>query len=321
MHGVSTIVKPSTFSRCRVVACKKVGRAESYAVQLSTQPPARWRWRCSLLLSVLCSISPFLQAADARRQVNGTTNRYEFRQLHHPEGIGKFHLGREIAQVMGHESALWLERPERVSEEQPELLVRQLNLHPGEVVADIGSGTGYISRRLAQRVGPAGRILAVDIQPEMLSLLAGTNARLGITNITPVLGTTTDPRLPTASVDLALLVDVYHELEFPYEMMEAICRALKPGGRVVFVEYRGEDPSVPIKILHKMTENQVKKEMSGLPLDWVQTIEALPRQHIIVFRKRASANAAATVRSGSWCLTYVLANRRSGLSRLNSARD
>jgi SAM-dependent methyltransferase len=129
----------------------------------------------------------------------------------------------------------------------------------------------------------------------MLNLLTNLTARLGLTNITPVLGTVTDPRLPAASVDLVLMVDVYHEFDLPYEMMHAICRALKPGGRLALVEYRAEDPRVPIKPLHKMTEVQVKREMSALPLEWVLTIERLPRQHIIVFRKRPMELPVAAV--------------------------
>jgi len=196
-------------------------------------------------------------------------------------------MGREIAQVMGHESAEWLERPERATEENPEVLIEQLRLKPGEVVADIGAGTGYFSRRLARKVGATGKVLAVDIQPEMLTLLTNRMAAIGITNVVPVLGTATDPMLPAACVDLVLMVDVYHEFDFPREMMQAICRSVKPGGRVVFVEYRGEDPALAIKPLHKMTEVQVKREMSVLPLDWIRTVEALPRQHIIIFRKRS----------------------------------
>jgi ubiquinone/menaquinone biosynthesis C-methylase UbiE len=188
---------------------------------------------------------------------------------------------------MGHESADWLERPERDTEEHTEVLIEQLKLKPGEVVADIGAGTGYFSRRLARKVGAMGKVLAVDIQLEMLTLLTNRMAAIGITNVMAVLGTATDPKLPAASVDLVLMVDVYHEFDCPSEIMEAICRAVKAGGRVVFVEYRGEDPTVPIKPLHKMTERQVKREMSVLPVDWVQTIEVLPRQHIIIFRKRA----------------------------------
>jgi SAM-dependent methyltransferase len=237
----------------------------------------------SILAALLCAVC--LPALDAA-QPAASTNRYEFRSPHSRDGIGKFYLGREIAHVMGHQAADWLERPERDAEEHTGRLVEQLKIGPGEVIADIGAGTGYFSRRLAAKTGPTGSVLAVDIQPEMLDLLTNQMARAGITNVRPVLGTVTDPRLPPNSVDLALMVDVYHEFEFPFEMMEAITRSLKPGGRVVFVEFRGEDPAVPIKPLHKMTEAQVKREMAVLPLEWSETIGVLPRQHIIVFRKR-----------------------------------
>jgi SAM-dependent methyltransferase len=247
----------------------------------------------------VCFSSIFLRAAEVPEQANPTTNRYECHQPADPAGIGKIYMGREIAQVMGHESAFWLERPERLTEERPEVLVQYLQLKPGEVVADIGAGTGYFSRRLARMVGAEGRVLAVDIQPEMLTLLTNEMSRIGITNVTPVLGTPTDPKLPAASVDLVLLVDVYHEFDFPAEIMEALCRAVKPDGRVVFVEYRGEDAAVPIKPLHKMTEQQVRKEMSMLPLEWVRTIEVLPRQHIVVFRKRSPGNEGSHAKGPS----------------------
>ena len=214
------------------------------------------------------------------------TNLYELRHDHDPDGIGKFYRGREIAQVMGHQAADWLERPGRAQEELPGLLVEQLNVRPGQTVADIGAGTGYMTRRLAKLVGPTGKVFAEDIQPEMLQLLTNHAAEPSLLNVVPILGTVTNPELPAASVDLALMVDVYHEFDFPFQMMAGICNALKPGGRVVFVEYRGEDPAVPIKPLHKMTEAQVRKEMAVQPLDWVETIRVLPRQHIIVFRKR-----------------------------------
>jgi ubiquinone/menaquinone biosynthesis C-methylase UbiE len=190
---------------------------------------------------------------------------------------------------MGHEGADWLERPEREAEEQTDKLVEQLKVKLGDVVADIGAGSGYFSKRLARRVGPQGKVLAVDIQPEMLDLLTNTMVKLGITNVVPVLGTVSDPKLPAGSVDLALMVDVYHEFSFPYEMMTGIRRSLKPTGRVVFVEFRAEDPAVPIKRLHKMAEAQVKKEMSIVSLHWVGTSEVLPRQHIIVFDKPSRA--------------------------------
>lgn len=211
---------------------------------------------------------------------------YEFRQDHDRDGIGKFYCGREIAQVMGHEGADWLERPEREQEEQPALLMKALKLNPGDAVADIGAGTGYYSRRLAQGVGTNGVVYAEDIQPEMLDILTNKMASLGIHNVKAVLGTVSDPKLPADSLDLILLVDVYHEFDHPHEMVEAMSRALKLNGRLVFVEYRGEDPSVPIKPLHKMTVAQVRKEMAAFPLKWEQTIEALPIQHIIIFRKQ-----------------------------------
>jgi precorrin-6B methylase 2 len=213
--------------------------------------------------------------------------RYEFRQQHDPDGIGKFYQGREIAHVMGHQGASWLERPERVGEEAPDLLVSLLKIKSGEFAADIGAGTGYFTRRLASKVGHSGRVYAVDVQPEMLTLLTNSARAQGLTNVVPVLGTEMDPRLPAASLDLVLLVDVYHELEFPYEMMESICQALKVGGRIAIVEYRAEDPTVPIKPLHKMSEAQVRKEMTVLPLEWVETIRTLPRQHLMIFRKNS----------------------------------
>ncbi len=215
--------------------------------------------------------------------------RYQFRQKHSPDGIGKFYFGREIAHVMGYQGIAWLERPERETEEHLEQLVDSLKLTPGLVVADIGAGSGVISLKLAKKVGPTGTVLAVDIQEEMLSVLAKRLKQLNVTNVKPVHGTVKSPNLQPASVDLALMVDVYHEFNYPYEMLREIAKALKPGGRVVFVEYRKEDPSVPIKLLHKMTEAQVKREagQSEFNLRWVETIEILPWQHVIVFERRS----------------------------------
>lgn len=210
---------------------------------------------------------------------------YEFRPASR-DGIGKFYMGREIAHVMGHQAADWLERPEREEEERPSLAIEALKLKPGDVVADIGCGTGYFSWRMAKLVGPKGKILGVEIQQEMLDLLAANMKQRGVTNVAGVLGTITDPKLPAKSVDLVLMVDVYHEFDHPLEMMERICDALKPGGRVAFIEFRGEDPEVPIKPVHKMTEAQVRKEMTPHPLEWVETIRTLPRQHILVFRRK-----------------------------------
>jgi SAM-dependent methyltransferase len=212
---------------------------------------------------------------------------YETRSDHDPEGTGTFFLGREIAHVMGHQGVDWLERPEREREEQPDRAVQALRLAPGAVVADIGAGSGYFTHRLARAVGPTGRVFAVDIQPEMLERLGREMKARGVTNVVPVLGAVDHPNLAPASVDLVLMVDVYHELSAPFEMLQAIVKALKPGGRVAFIEYRAEDPRVPIKPLHKMTEAQVRKEAAVHSLEWVETVRSLPWQHLIIFRRPA----------------------------------
>jgi SAM-dependent methyltransferase len=202
-----------------------------------------------------------------------------------PDGIGKVYAGREIARVMSFHGAEWLERPERAEEERPEILLSALELKAGMKVADVGAGTGYYSWRMAQRVGAGGTVYAVDIQPEMIKLLEEQMSRRGAANVKGVLGTPTDPGLPSAGIDLALMVDVYHELEYPYEMLAAIVRALKPGGRLVFVEFKSGDASVPIKPLHTMTEAQVRKEAAVHALEWVKTARDLPWQNAVVFRK------------------------------------
>jgi SAM-dependent methyltransferase len=201
-----------------------------------------------------------------------------------PDGIGKFYRGREIAAVMGFEGTPWLERSSRASEERPDLLVMELRLQPGMTVADIGAGSGYLSRRFAPIVGP-GRVFAVDVQPEMVALLTELSRNPQFKNLVPVQGEIDDVKLPPASIDLAVLVDVYHELAYPYELMSSLIRALKPGGRVVLVEYRAEDTTVPIKPLHKMSTVQILREMRAVPLTWERTSERLPMQHIVVFRK------------------------------------
>jgi ubiquinone/menaquinone biosynthesis C-methylase UbiE len=211
---------------------------------------------------------------------------YEKRAAHDPNGIGLFYLGREIAHVMGHQAADWLERPERQEEEHTDALIDALKFRDGEIVADIGCGSGFISRQIAKKIG-SGSVYGVDIQPEMLDLLRKRMAMFRIGNVKPMLGTTTDPNLPAASCDTMIMVDVYHEFDQPYEMIRSMIAALKPGGRIVFVEFRKEDPSVPIKEVHKMSVAQVRKEMAVQPeLDFVESIEDLPRQHIIIFRKK-----------------------------------
>jgi SAM-dependent methyltransferase len=241
-----------------------------------------WRW-AGMVWLVLPVVSPALRSEPPVK----APARYQYRRDHDPDGIGKFYLGREIAHVMGHQAAGWLERPEREKEERSSLLLKALPLKAGEVVADVGAGSGYFTFPLAERVGAAGKVYAVDIQPEMLALIRQRMKARKVTNVVPVKGTEDDPKLPRSSIDLILLVDVYHEFSYPYEMTEAMVRSLKPGGRLVFVEYRLEDDNVPIKLVHKMSQKQVLREMQPFPLRHVRTLNVLPWQHIIVFEKKA----------------------------------
>lgn len=236
--------------------------------------------RASILIWLVLSPVPLLAAGPP-------VIRYTYRRVHDPNGIGKFYMGREIAYVMGHQAADWLDRPERVKEERTDQLLKLLPLKPGMVVADVGAGSGYFSFPMAEKVGPKGKVLAVDIQKEMLTLIRRRMTARKVKNIEPILGTKTDPKLPEGEVDLILMVDVYHEFSHPYEMTEAMVKALRPGGLLIFVEYRLEDPDVPIKWVHKMSEKQVKTEMEPHPLRHVKTIDSLPWQHVILFEKQA----------------------------------
>lgn len=200
------------------------------------------------------------------------------------DGTGKYYTGREIAQVMGHLGAPWLERPEREEEEQVSRAIQNMELKPDEHIADIGAGSGYYTFRMAARV-PDGKVFAVDIQPEMLDIMRRRIEEDRIGNVELVKGQETNPNLSENSLDMVLMVDVYHELSHPKEMMEQIVKALKPGGRFVLLEYRMEDPSVPIKRLHKMSEAQAVKEMEAVGLRLRENIGNLPWQHFMVFVK------------------------------------
>ncbi|PSB34469.1 class I SAM-dependent methyltransferase [Stenomitos frigidus] len=234
---------------------------------------------CATVLLAGCQSLPASTAA-----LTNADAVYQQRSPSH-DGIGKVYMGREIAEVMGHLGAGWLERPSREREEQPQTLIKALDLKPTDVVADIGAGTGYFSFRMSPLL-PQGRVLAVDVQPEMLEIVNALKQEKHITNVETVLGSVTNPNLKDASIDLTLMVDAYHEFDHPREMMQAIVQALKPNGRVVLVEYRGENPLIPIKALHKMTQRQVRKEMSAVGLTWLETKETLPQQHILVFGKQ-----------------------------------
>lgn len=226
------------------------------------------------------------QTARSSPQTISTQPQYETRAIHDPDGTGKFYMGREIAQVMGPGGIPWLDRPQREDEEKPELVLDALNLHGGETAVDLGAGSGYFTFRIASKVGNAGKVLAVEVQDEMIQTLRQRAAEQKITNVVVVKGSESDPNLPANAVDLVLMVDVYHELSYPFEVMTHVRQALKPQGRVVFVEYRKEDPKVPIKELHKMSVAQLEKEMKAVGLVRVQTIETLPIQHIVIFEKQ-----------------------------------
>ena len=194
--------------------------------------------------------------------------------------------GRIFAPVMGVGGAGWLERPEREDEEAPSKALDALELKPGMVVADIGAGSGYYSSRIAKRVGPTGRVYATDIQPGMIEMLDRRIKSEGLTNVTTILGGMDDPRLPPTSIDLAIMVDVYHELQEPQLFLQRLKGAFKPDGRLVLLEFRKEDPKVPILEVHKMSVAEVKQELEaeGFVLDKV--IDVLPWQHIIVLRTK-----------------------------------
>jgi ubiquinone/menaquinone biosynthesis C-methylase UbiE len=244
------------------------------------------RW-AGLLVCLPLALGAAVRADDeTKNKSKAEPERYEYRKEHDPHGIGKFYMGREIAQVMGHQGAEWLERPEREKEEAPSKLHEILKIKAGDVVADIGAGTGYHTFRLVEKVGAKGKVYAVDIQPEMLDIIKKRMKEKKVENVVPVQGTESDPKLPENSADMILLVDVYHEFSYPWEMTRAMVKALKPGGRLVFVEFRMEDEKVPILLVHKMTEKQVKKEMEPHPLKWVKTDASLPWQHVIFFEKK-----------------------------------
>jgi ubiquinone/menaquinone biosynthesis C-methylase UbiE len=196
-----------------------------------------------------------------------------------------FYMGRQIAEVMSWEGVDWLFRETRVEEEQPEKMLDALKIPKGATVADVGAGAGYHSVRMARRVGPKGTVLASDLQPEMLRMLERNAREARVTNIKPIRATQFDTKLPEAAVDLILMVDVYHECAYPDIALQGLWKALKPKGRLVLVEFRGEDETVPIKPEHKMTLDQVRKEVEPEGFSFKESLEFLPWQHVIIFEK------------------------------------
>ena len=219
-------------------------------------------------------------------------DRYETREVHDPNGIGKFYMGREIAHVMGHQGAGWLERPEREREEGVSKLMKSLEVKEGQSVADFGAGSGHHTVKLAKLVGPKGKVYAVDIQKEMIELMRQRAKKEKLDNIELVLSEEKDPKLPAAGIDMILMVDVYHELTYPYEVTVELVKALKPGGRLIFVEFRLEDPKVRILDVHRMSRAQVLKEMAPhKEVKHQKTLDHLPWQHVIIFEKEAKKDA------------------------------
>ena len=232
-------------------------------------------------ISFSCILPDTIAFADS---LETTPSYYRTKTFHNPDGIGKFYMNREIAHVMGHQAMNWLERDSREKQEQPQAVVEHLDLQPTDNVADIGTGSGYFAKKIAPLVSQ-GTVYAVDVQPEMLEVVNKVKEENNIDNIETVLGTEDNPDLPKNSIDLALMVDAYHEFAYPREMMNNLYNALKPGGKVVLVEYRQENPMIMIKPLHKMSQKQVKQEMKAINLQWVKTQEFLPEQHFMVFQK------------------------------------
>lgn len=243
--------------------------------------------KLTALVLLVVSVTHTVSADDKPDKTVPKGPRYTTRKIHDRNGIGKFYFGREIAQVMGYQGASWLERTSRQREENLTLLVKSLKIKPDMTIADIGAGSGVISFLMANELGKDGKVMAVDIQPQMIARLKKRAKAGGITNVHTVRGSTKATNLKPGTIDLAIMVDVYHEFAFPYEMISDLSKALKPGGRVAFVEYRMEDPTVPIKLVHKMSEAQVKREISQAEfgLKWQETVKALPWQHVVVFEK------------------------------------
>jgi len=220
----------------------------------------------------------FLQAATLSAQERYTLKPGD------PNGINKWYMGRQVAQVMSHFGIEWLERQEREQEENTTQLLKNLAVQPGQVIADIGAGSGYHSSLLSKMVGN-GKVYAVDVEPEMIAFLNERIRREGKKNIIPVLSTEKTVSLPANSMDMMLLVDVYHEFSFPYEMALSMLEALKPGGKLVLVEFRAEDPNVPIKTIHKMSQQQAVKEFKAAGFTFEKNSSNLPWQHCLIFRK------------------------------------
>lgn len=237
------------------------------------------RVTCPVLLIILL-LTQSIQAGE----VGAPQCQYEPMRSGHPDGIQKRYCGRQIAQIMGWQGAEWLERPERKAEEGLDQLIDRLQLKLGMKIGDIGAGTGRLSVLMASRVQPDGQVWAVDLQAEMVGYLQARASKLGKNQLIVALSSATNPNLPAATLDLAIMVDVYHELEYPREFLQNLMKSIKPGGQIVFVEYRSNDKTVPIKPLHTMTVEQVRREAQDIGLLFERADSSLPWQHVVFFR-------------------------------------
>jgi ubiquinone/menaquinone biosynthesis C-methylase UbiE len=240
------------------------------------------RLRLACTLSALLVLSAPLAAQEAAPPQAEKPKAKAKPQRRRTPGV---YMGRRIADVMTYHGADWLVRPEREQEEQPEKMLDALKIAGGATVADVGAGVGYTSLRLARRVGPTGTVLATDVQPQMLRMLAENLKVAGVKNVRPIRASQSETGLPEGAVDLALMVDVYHECTDPETVLQGLRKALKPGGRLVLVEFRGEDPEVPIKPEHKMTVAQVRRELEPQAFTFKESLEFLPWQHVLIFEK------------------------------------
>ena len=237
--------------------------------------------RILLIIFLVCCAQCFSQNSIAQK--NNSDSLYTYGAAS-PGGTGKFYLGREIAHVMGASNAEWLDRASRPQEEHTQLAIDKIEVPENGVIADIGAGTGYYTFKLAPKV-PNGKVYAVEIQDEMISALNERKKKLNNTNVEVIKGSVTSPNLPENSVDLAIMVDVYHELEYPVEMLASIKKSLKKDGRLLLIEYKGEDPAVAIRPLHKTTVKQLNRELAANGFILAYEGEFLPIQHFLVYKK------------------------------------
>ena len=242
---------------------------------------------------IVIGLALALGLAPSAAVAQSTTAKKAARQKRAVPAGPKVYMGREIADVMTFHGADWLVRDTREAEEQPDQMLDSLKIKPGMTVADVGAGVGYTSVKIARRVGPTGTVLATDVQPEMLRMLAANAQGLGVKNIKPILCTPIDPKLPENAVDLIIMVDVYHEFSEPEIMLKGLRKSLKPTGRLVLVEFRAEDPEVPIKPEHKMSVAQARKELEANGFTFKESLEFLPWQHVIIFEKKPEPTTTA----------------------------